>query len=92
MLESLRHAERRLTPPFFGATSRRFCSHRTFPETGQRGSPKVPGGAARCFLSAEDGIAEHFGNCFSTTSEMNLETVGLFFRAPFRIDAPDVFF
>jgi len=52
----------------------------------------MPRGAARSFFATVERIAKHFCNRHSSTKEMHLKSVGLFFCARLRVDAPDVWF
>ena len=51
---------------------------------------KAPRRFQGCCLTSVDGITKHLGNRCGSTKEVNLKTVGLFFRPGFGVNAPDV--
>ena len=59
----------------------------------RHGGPlEFSGRTSGCFLTAMHSIAEHFSYHFLSTQEMDLETMRLFCRARFGVDAFDVRF
>jgi hypothetical protein len=61
-------------------------------QTAHRCAPEPPRCTPRTFLATVNAIAKHFRYDVTSTKEMHLETVGLFLRASFRIDPPNVRF
>src|SRR5260370_40301329 len=68
-------------------------AHRfTLRQTAHRCAPEPPRRTPRPFFATANAIAKHFRYDVTSTKEMHLETVGLFLRASFRIDPPNVRF
>jgi hypothetical protein len=80
------NAETALVPFLFAARGR--CRSSTTAAHGRALEPsrRAPGS----FLAAVNGVAEHFGNGFSATQKMDLESVRLLLRAGFGVNSSDV--
>ena len=102
MLEGLQGAGRPLASSTLGCLARLGC---LAPPRGGFSASDLPpcqfiqgralelsGGAARRFLSPVDGIAKHLCYSGGATEEMNLKTMGLFFRTRLCVDATNVCF
>jgi hypothetical protein len=59
-------------------------------QTARRCAPEPPRRTPRPFLATVNAIAEHFRYDVTSAKKMHLETVGLFLRASFRIDPPNI--
>jgi hypothetical protein len=87
MLENLA-PENRLAP--FSPTGCRSCA--AFSSAGQRGPLVFPRRVTGTLFSAIKRITKHSGDGFVSAQKMHLETVRLFLRPRFRVDATNVWF
>src|SRR5260370_20692765 len=61
-------------------------------QTACRCAPEPPRRTPRLFLATVNAIAQHFRYDVTSAKKMHLQTVGLFLRASFCIDPPNVRF
>ena len=61
-------------------------------QTARRCAPEPARRTPRPFLATVNAIAKHFRYDVTSAKKMHLETVGLFLRASFRIDPPNIRF